>query len=291
MDFVDRALIAIGDEAARLVLLGSDALMNVLRAAYSIDEASLQGNATADFASFTLGGLDPEEGEDATLMPPPSLRVDALWRGSVRVAASFPKSTVAVQAGRVSLTGLDADVAAANGGVMPSGVALEAARRAELLKRIATLAHHPESATPSVIEAWLAAAGVQSVGDLLLAPDVAAASEFSLTFSAPAGANFQQMSFPIAAALLIRDPTDPGSRLTDMVASARRLQARLRKAGFEPKQASSDAGLGKVVTALVVPESWFDDAQWPGSDQLDRIKTAGTWLAREGIALVPAKLP
>jgi hypothetical protein len=191
----------------------------------------------------------------------------------------------------LSLSGLDADVAAANGGAMPAGVALETARRAVLLTRLQALAAHPGSATPAAIDNWLEKSGASSVDDLLAAPGTASLSELQIAFSDPiGGVAFSQMDFPIAVAVLIRDPADPANRLTNMIAAARQIQAAMRKAGYEPKQPSEAGGQGKAVTALMVPDVWFDDTDWPGASRAARITAAGAWMALEGIGLVPSAL-
>lgn len=292
MQFAEKALIALSGESTRGAVFGQAGLKNIVKAGYTLHEAALQGAASPRFAGFTLGGLDPEETEDPADLPPPALRIDALWRGSIRIAASFPKAEITgLSEGRLSLDGLDASVAAANGGVLPTGAGLEAGRRAELVRRLAVLARHPRSATPEVIEAWLATAGAATVADLLEAEGTVPLSGLRIEISPPLGGGiFSQMDFPVAVAVLIRDPADPGMRLTEIVAATRRLEARLRKAGFEPKQHSEAGGQGKAVTALVVPEAWFDDTDWPGGTRAARITAAGAWMAREGIALVAAAL-
>lgn len=292
MHFADRALIALSDDATRAVVFGESALRNVLKAGYGLDEAVLQGAAQPDFSVFNLGGLDPEPDRGAHERPVAERRIDALWRGAIRVAARFPKARVeTVTAAALSLQGLDAEVAAANGGVLPGGDALEAGRRAGLQRRLEELAAQPEAASPAVIEAWLSSAGAATVGELLEAEGTSAATHLQLAFSPPIGGDaFTRMDFPVAVAVMIRDPAEPGTSLAGIVAGARWVQAAMRRAGFEPKRPSEGAGLGRPVTALVVPDSWFDDGDWPGADRDARIASAGRWMAREGLALVPAGL-
>jgi hypothetical protein len=98
------------------------------------------------------------------------------------------------------------------------------------------------------------------------------------------------MDFPVAVSVAIRDPNSPGSSLVEIISGARRLQSSLRKAGFEPKKASEAGGHGRAVIALLVPDNWFDDTDWPGANMADRIDQASAWMAQEGIALVPAAL-
>ena len=292
MDFPAKALVALSSDASRITTFGQNGLKNVVKASYGLEDAVIQGAATPTFSAFTLGGLDPDDSEGASELPAPALRIDALWRGSIRLSASFPKSEVlSVQAGGLSLAGLDDDVAAANGGVLPSDDALEAARRTELRNRLDALVDHTEAATDDVIDAWLASAGATSVGQLLEADDTVPLSELKIRFSPPLGGGaFTQMDFPVAVSVAIRDPNSPGSGLVEIISGVRRLQSSLRRAGFEPKNASEAGGHGRAVIALLVPDDWFDDTDWPGANKADRINQASAWMAQEGIALVPAAL-
>jgi hypothetical protein len=226
MQFMDKALLALARGDTRLAVFGQTGLKNVLKAAYGLEDAAIQGAATPQFSTFTMGGLDPDEGEDPADLPPPMLRIDSLWRGGIRISASFPKAQIlSVKEGRLSLSGLDAAVTAANGGVLPAGDVLEAARRTELLRRLEALAKHPGSATPEVISSWLATAGATTVAELMAAEGTLPLSELQIAISPPLGGTaFRQMDFPVAVAVLIRNPADPGMRLTEIIAAARRLQ-------------------------------------------------------------------
>lgn len=292
MNFADRALIALSGGASRSAVFNDTALRNILKAGYGLEEAAAQGAAQPDFSVFNLGGFDPEPAKSIGERPVAERRIDALWRGAIRISARFPKARVeAVAAASLSLAGLDAEVAAANGGVLPGGDALEAARRARLQRRIEETAAHPDAAPSAIIDAWLSSADAATVGELILAGGTSAATHLQLTFSEPIGGDaFTEMDLPVAVAVMIRDPAEPGTSLADIVAGARWVQAAMRRAGFEPKPPSEGAALGRPVTALVVPDNWFDDDDWPGADKDGRIASAGTWMAREAVALVPVGL-
>lgn len=292
MNFADRALIALSDGATRATVFAQAALTNILKAGYGLDESVLQGAAEPVFSAFSFGGFDPEPEKAADEKSAPERRIDALWRGAIRISGRFPKATVeAVAAAKLSLDGLDAQVAAANGGALPGGDALETARRAELQRRLEEVVTDPGAVPPAVIDSWLSTAGAATVAELLLADETSAAVHLQLTFSPPIGGDaFAQMDFPVAVAVMVRDPADPDTSLTGVVAAARWVQAAMRRAGFEPKRPSEGAGFGRPVTALVVPDRWFDDADWPGADKDARIASAGAWMAREGVALVPVDL-
>jgi hypothetical protein len=293
MQFVDRAMIALSELASRTALFGDASLKNIVKASYGIDDAVLQGAATARFSSFTLGGLDKLDTEETDVQSESIYRVDALWRGSIRIAASLPRALVeSARITALSLAGLDEEVAAANGGVLPSGADLEASRRAVLQSRLAALSDHTGAAAEAVVSIFLERAGARDVATLVDRPDSANVGHMQVTFSAPIGGEtFTQMDFPVAVAALIRDPTEAGFSLALVIAATRRIQQQMRRAGFEPKQPSEAGGLGKAVTALIVPDGWFDDDGWPGADKNARIQGAVSWMARERIGLVAVAPP
>ncbi len=293
MEFQDRAVIAVSTPVLRSNVFSDVALKNIVKAAYGLDEAVLQGAATANYSSFTLGGLDMPGGEQETPPEPsPNLRIDALWRGSVRIAARFPKARIdSASFKSLSLKNLDADVAAANGGNMPVGEALEAARRAALKARIAQLANQAATANDAVVDLFLRKSGANGMAALVARPDAAQFGQMQLAISEALGGDaFAQMDFPVAVAILIRDPAVPGFSLAAIIAAARQVQQQMRHAGFQPAEPSPAGGMGKAIIALVVPMDWFNDADWPGADPQARIAASGAWMAGEGIGLVAAKL-
>lgn len=290
MIFSDRALVALANDANRGAVLSPVALRNIVLSSYSVTPDALQGAATPVYASFVLGGLDPE-GVAVAEPQASNLRIDALWRGDIRISASFPTAQIAsVTSATLPVAALDAAVAAVNGGVLPADpMALETARRAVLLERLAALLNDPAAATDAVLDRWLDRAGVDSVADLLAAPGTASLAALQLAFSAPLGGTaFSQMDFPVAVAVVIRDPGLPGASLAGIIGATCQVQAALRLAGFQPRHPSEAGGQGRACVALVVPETWFDDDDWPGLNRAARINTASQWMAREGIALAPA---
>jgi hypothetical protein len=102
MDFVDRTVVRLADEATRAATFDQDALEQIVEAAYDAADMGLTGPFTADFIDFRmawapgpLGSIDgtwnvvgaPERhearfrltGHSANGLP----RVDALWRGAI----------------------------------------------------------------------------------------------------------------------------------------------------------------------------------------------------------------
>jgi len=283
MKFVDRALVTLTSVASRIALLDDRSCRSIVKATYAVDDAALIGIASPNFASFTFGGLDDPLPNPGVVIP----RIDALWRGTIRVAASMPRGRIdSLHYVAISLKNLDADVAATHGGVLPVGAALETERRAELMRRIRAAARHPEAVTDAVLDRWLEDAGSASVADLLASDGTAPLSQMQLAMSPPLGGNVAtQADFPVAVALMLRDHTEAGFGLADTVHAARRVQQEMRRAGFEPA-ATEFAGPGKAVVALVVPQVWFNDTDWPGANPAARISAADAWMTRESIALV-----
>lgn len=286
MQFKDQILLRFCDPVSRFTAFTESALKNAVMAAYRVERVALQGTATPMFSSFVLGGLDEPEGDPATNRDA-SLRVDALWRGSISVDANFAQARVEVaEMATLSLDGFDVEVVTANGGALPIGAALEPARREILAGRIAAISNNTAAATDQVIDSFLAKSGVQNIATLLEKPNQVTLSQLQLMISDPiGGAGFKKMEFPVALAVLIRDPSEPQNSLTELVSAARLIQQQLRKAGFEPQIASQAGGQGTAAVVLVVPESWFEDQDWPGTNKTERIEKAGDWMAREGIGL------
>ncbi|MEQ8766298.1 MAG: hypothetical protein RL885_20455 [Planctomycetota bacterium] len=290
MNFEDKVLVQLASEASRTALLSQRALINILLATYGLDEAALQGVAVPKFSSFSFGGLEPQGTSETQESPPEPERIDALWQGSVRVEASWPRARIdRVAARSVSLSGLDDAVAQGNGGQLPSGAALEAARRAELRKRVQMQTRYPDGIGERLVDGWLREAGVGAVGELLATAGAThRLSSLQLEVSPPiGGTDLAEIELPVGVALLIRDSARPEVSLTQILAATRRIRASLRRAGFEPKTQPEVTGPGKAIVALFVSDAWFGDSDWPGADSAARIQAASQWLAREGIALAP----
>lgn len=287
MRFTDRALQRLSSEAGRAALLDDRSARSVVMASYGLDAAALGGVATAQVDSFRLGGIDDGAWPPDTAAPARSVRVDALWLGSVRVTTQ-PRArgrVDAVGAQHLRLDDIDDTIRAA-AGVLPSGDALETARANELLRRIAAAAAHRDAAPQTLLETWFEKAGVSSVGALISLVGAAPAQQLQLSISAPAGVlPAVAIDCPVAVALMIRDHTDAAFGLLEAVHDAQAARWVLRRAGIEPGNVPA-LPQGKAVVACVVSSDWFDDADWRGANPGERITNAIAWLAREGIALI-----
>jgi hypothetical protein len=304
VNFVDKTLVALADPASRPATFDQTALEQIVSAGYDAGAMGAQGPYSAVFDEFRLGiSTEPEGVLDGTLQPVGTseqttarfrltgivesngLRVDALWRGSV--VARFARAgdpITAVVTNWPTLGTIDAEVAQANGGVLPSnpGV-LETQRRARFVAHMRVALDQPNLFDDPALDTWLQTVGARSVGDLLenFVGSVDPGT-ITVTFAPPAAVSATPQPLPIAAALLVRDA--PLS-LAELLRESALVRERLRALGAERP---ADAGLRRtqpVLVIWVIPISVFNDADWPGANPAARRANAGAWLAREGIGL------
>jgi hypothetical protein len=309
VNFEDTTVVQLADEGTRAGVFDQDALEQLLGCAYDVDAMGpFQGQYAPLFDDFEVGFAPPSlamvdgtwasaGGADRTEarlqvsgLAADAPRVDALWRGSI--LARFADTGEEILDARLAwpaIEEIDAAVAAANGGVLPSGNALETARRDELLDSLRrqfgdTTA--PFALDDDGLKAIVKAAGASSVGTFLQsaqAPDQVTAV-MALTFDQPAPVAATRRPLPVTVALLVRDvPLDVAGLLQETT----RVRERLAGVGVERPQSNGSRPRAPIVIAWVVPASTFTDGDWPGADAADRRARAGTWMARQGIGLVP----
>jgi len=308
MQFEDRYLLLFSDPAAALGVFSDESAKSVVSASYGVAEANLIGAATPRFDKFEFapfsGAVSTEITSDhhvtqraevsGPIAPGLNPRMDLLWTGAITVSSAFPRAEIGVErAAAPILADIDADIPAP---VPADAAGLEAARRVVVLDRLRAAAQNPVTVTDELLDSWLADAGLDSVTEFL---DRAAASavpirQFVLSFTPlPGTAAPAPVTFPIAAAALIRDTTAPDFRLVDLLQASRTAQARLEIEGVAPKPTNDGIPRGKPAILWVVAEEWFDDSDWPGgiagnaaARRAARITMATGWLAAQGIALV-----
>jgi hypothetical protein len=313
MNFVDSTLVGLADETTRSGLFDQTALEQLLTASYDVDAMGpLQGTYTAVFEEFELGypppGLTVVEGAWSPIgavertearfklggLGNGSLpRVDALWRGSIKARfAEVGEPITDVEAIWPVLEEVDDAVAAANGGVLPTGSTLEQSRRTELLDQMRTAFKDvpaspgdPFLFTDADLDAMIASVGATKVKgflELVRSPENAALA-VQLRFAAPVPVATKATMLPVVAALLIRpDPLD----LALLVHESKELRERLGFSGIERPPNGRLRVRHPILVAWVVPASVFNDTDWPGANNVDRRDKAGAWLGREGIGLV-----
>ncbi len=114
----------------------------------------------------------------------------------------------------------------------------------------------------------------------------------TITFDEPAPVSQAARALPMAVALLVRAELFAADLLREVGIVRERLTAlgveRPPDDGLQPRRS--------FVVGLIVPETVFDDDDWPGAtsgmsqpqQRAARRAAAGSWLAREGIGLVTA---
>jgi hypothetical protein len=312
---VDATLVKLAEPATRSAQFDEASLEQLIDAAYGLDDTGAQKPYTPVFDEFRLGVATPRVGAlDGVWKPAGSAepvearfhmdgigdgsdRVDAYWRGSI--VARFRvggEPVVAADGEQVDLSGIDDDIVADLGALPADPPALEAARRERLRERLQAAAGDPGVVTDAMVERWLAAVGASSAGDLLAAArGTQGPFGVAVRFAEPGDVAAAPAPLPIAAVLLIRDGI---SSLADLLAESKRIAERLRPLGLEPATEGSPRPRHRMLVVWVVPDSTFDDTDWPGGtsavsaeQRAKRRASAGRWLAAEGIGLVATPTP
>jgi hypothetical protein len=304
MNFVDNTIVALADETTRKGVFDSTALGQILEAAYDVNVMGpFQGQFEPLFDTFELGfsaaplaTLDGTwnlvggvERTEARLrlsgIGSDTPRIDAVWRGAILARfATAAEHVEAVSVAWPDRDGVDATVAAAHGGVLPTGAALESERRTTLLTQIRASLHAPAAFIDEDLDGLLEGAGVATVKELFERfqdPEHAAAVQ--LTYSQPVAVSTTRKPLPISAILLVR--ASPIS-VAGLLAETKAVRARLQALGVEVPPDPTLRARQTLVVIWVVPASVFDDTDWPGASASVRRDNAGVWLAREGIGLV-----
>ena len=304
MNYTDRTLVELADPATRSGPFDQTALEQIVSAGYDVDALGITGPFTALFDDFRLavaaeaegvldGAFAPVSGEGATqatfrltgLPEQQPLRIDALWRGAIVARYRVGGEPITdVTSNWPDPGAIDTAVKAAHGGVLPADpVALESARHAALLAELQAGLDQPASLDDAGLDAMLAEAGAESVGDLLAHPGTAELGTLSVTFAAPANVAQAAKRLPVAGALLVRDV---GFSVADLLAESSLVRERLTRLGAGLPSGNGLRPLRQLLVIWIVPASVFADADWPGTTADLRRAKAGAWLAQAGIGLV-----
>jgi hypothetical protein len=308
VDFVDRIVVQLADPTQRAGLFDDAALESLLAAGYRLDGAT--GPFTPVFDELRLGlPAPPAVNVDGTWQmigesKPTEVRLTAsgfsaddptvingLWRGGI-VARFAPAGdpVTAVFTAWPDLALLDRMVVAAAGN-LPSGPALETARRTQLRALARTGMAGADPLTAADVDDWFARAGVSTVAELLARPEVDPTGVVRVTYAAPQPVVDTPRFIPVTVALLVRDAS---ASITDFLVDSRRVRERLDLAGLVPVAKRELPIRQPVIVAWVVPIDWFDDTDWPGATEVmnanqrraARRAAATAWLANEGVGLV-----
>jgi len=301
LDFVDTTLVRLADSATRGQVIDDAALSSLIDATYQPGTMDVAAPFGALFDAFELGldlqlptlasGACMPSGTaeriearfEITGLPRSSLRVDAVWTGSVTATVNFPTAVIgSVDTSWASVGTLDRQIVADLGALPANPDALEHERRVRYLAFLRSATADQTGFTEEALERNLAQAGVQSIAELIEHAGGgfgAAGAKLVMKVTQPAAGTIRQL--PVRTAFLVRDAT---ASLADLLRDAKTVCSLMRASGQVP----ADGGLptrGRPTVMWVVPASLFDDNGWPGPDNPTRRTRAAAWLAREGVAL------
>ena len=314
MNFVDFTLTRLADESLRASLFSENALEQLLSAAYDTDSIPLDGPFTAVFEQMFIGLYVPRrvtlEGRWGDITSPDrregrftlhgfgidaGVRVDAFWRGAIVARTRRSSSRVASVVSTwpdLDLDGIDAQIVAEAGSLPGSSVALEAERRRRFIERVRSGMRQPDALDDAALDRWLSSIGARDVTDVMtrLRPQLLTGA-VQVAFTNPADEVPAPRPLPVTAAILVRDkPID----VAQLLADSKRVREDLELLGAERPRSPGERGQYATLVVWMVPESVFDDPDWPGGEtdinaadkNVKRRIAAGRWLAREGIGLV-----
>jgi hypothetical protein len=314
MNFVDLTLVRLADPATRSDVFDQTALEQLLGAVYDAGLMGFGGPYTAAFDEFRLGLATPELGTveggwrvagaadhteaqfhvagigDAT-----GVRIDAFWRGGILARFALGGEPItSVETNWPALGDIDSAIAAANGGVLPAEPALEQERSVRMLTEVRAGLAEPDAWTVDDLYRWIGETGATSVGDLLERHrGTDGLATMKVQFAAPGPPQDTPRALGVALAIAIRGKDN--FSLAQLLADSKSVRERLQPLGLDPPGGDGLALRHSVVVCWIVPETIFDDADWPGGDaggltpaqqRESRRVIAGTWLAAEGIGLV-----
>jgi hypothetical protein len=313
MNMVDATFVRLAEPASRAALFDQDSLEQLVSAAYDTTTTGAAGPYSPVFEEFRLGLFPPRLGTlvgawNAVGQPDRTEarfdltnvgagldtvpRIDGFWRGAI-VTTTAPLSGQITNASGTwpRLTGIDDEIRAALGALPSDSATLEAERRARVITRLRAGLAQPEALSNATFDRWLHEIGAKSAGDLIEHFDVVVhAGTFRVKFSMIDGALPSPRPLPVAVALLIRDT---GFSVAQLVSESRLVRERLDMLGLERPRDASFRIKEPLLVAWVVPVSIFDDQDWGPSgaataelQRQERRRSAGRWLAREGIGLV-----
>lgn len=314
MDFVDGTLVRLADPTTRAALFDQEAMASLIAAAYDTDAMAITPpfNPVFDRLEIGLAVVPPgmldghwsgPTGSDRTEFRlrgsgfggQAPIRVDAVWRGGI-VVRTLPLDSaivaVTVRRADLDLVDIDAEIAAALGGLPGDPVVMEAERRARVLARVRAGMNDPTAFGDPQLDRWLASLGIATVTALLQTyRGVASESTLQITFSPPAGGVPSPKTLPFAAAVLIRGPA---VATAELLSESKLVRARLLEDGLSAPPERGTWQRSSLVVVWMVPAVLFDDADWPGAAagmnaaqaRAARRAAAAQWLAREGIGLV-----
>jgi hypothetical protein len=309
MNFVDFALVRLAQEETRASVFDQDSLEQIVAAGYTDDVSGLAGPYSGSFDEFQIGVSIPRRATIdghwgpitsmertevqlalAGLGRTSTVRVDALWRGSVVARTSPASSHIRQVASAWPDTGnIDREIVAALGSLPADPVALEHERRTRFLALVGASVGEPAAFSDAWLDDWLRRIGAESVGDVMTRDrGQLLTGALQIAFADPADTPASPRSLPLSVAILIRDA--PLS-IADLLADSKMIREHLLEAGVERAPDQTIGRRAPLVVVWIVPSTVFDDADWPGVDAVSRRRAAATWLGAEGIAVAALSKP
>jgi hypothetical protein len=313
LDYVDFTLVRLADEASRSAMFDQTALEQLALTAYDTESMLLGGPYSAIFDELVIGLTIPRRATAEAVWGPVTgsertearltllgvggdagVRVDALWRGALVARAVSPLSRIErVLTAWPTTDGIDDEIIAALGNLPADPAVLEAERRTRLLARLRAGFRQPQALGDAVFDAWLHDLGARSVSDLIERfSSQLGMPTLQVSFSAPPSAPPSPRRLPVTVAILVRDTP---LKIAQLLADSKLVRDHLRELGLERPREPGAVPRQPLVVAWMVPDTTFDDVDWPGATtgtpdarRQARRAAAGRWLAREGIGLVTA---
>jgi hypothetical protein len=304
MNYEDAILVKLADPASRAGIFDEIGLEQILSAAYDIDSMSIEAPFSPVFDDFRIGvalpsladvegswmpigGVEKTEArfQLSGLAPNEIIHVDALWRGSVVArAAHITSHVVSVTTKQPDLSKIDERIVADLGTLPNDPALLEQERRKRVIETLQTAFNQPDLFAGDRFDNWLRTTGASSVSELLITlRGVVHTTALQVQMDEPPPPVTAPKPLAIAAAILIRDK---GFSIGQLLVESKRVKERLAPLAFGRKEEPNTKQRASIIVIWVVPQTVFDDTDWPGANSAQRRSQAGSWLAKEGIGLM-----
>lgn len=305
MRFEEKQLVRFASASTRQAFLDQASLEALADAAYVLAPGTLSPPWSAAFdrvelgasfgekqsarieARWDAGGMRADGSIEVDRRAGEARGIEAIWRGAVIGRGRIGGGRVSEVAGSFpGLGAVDANIDARPAPPPAFGPARETARIAEVARILSSAAGRADAFSEAMISAWMTETGSGDVATFL-ARGVAstAGGGFRVRFESAAPAVEAPVRLEIVAAILIRDPGEFAFSLAGLLRETRLAQDLI---AAEIRPAAPTPGTTRrvpVPVIWVVPNSWFDDADWPGASPAARRAEAARWLRELGIAI------
>lgn len=302
MNFADKVLVRLANPATRAAVFDGPALEQIASAAYDTSRGALDGPYSAVFDDFEIGVVVPRlgtlEGHFGSLSGTERsgahftvsgiggsvFIIDAFWRGYVVARVSSPTGRITdVETAWPDLSAIDREIVVALGSLPANPATLATERRSRLIAQLQAGSADPNVVTTDLIDRLVERTQSTSLNEYFDRYSRAATfGPVQVTFAPGPPPVLSAKPLPVAAAILVRD-TPAG--LSQMLADSRNVREYLEGAGMGRVEETGLPLRRGTLVIWVLPQTAFDDTDWPGATPAARRTAAGEWLAREGIGL------